>query len=140
MANMASGTRKNPDEDDGPVDMRPFLSIPYWLPIPPADLVGDNGTIRPLPSTVPASGTALISWLCQGIHASPYVVGQPLDVQVDVHNDGAGNTTSLATVLVYWCEPVAGGLSNARLFGAQSVPVPPRGAIVATPVITGTVP
>ncbi|KXY55068.1 hypothetical protein AT278_17865 [Bacillus cereus] len=121
----------NPDLKHDPVDTRPFLFIPYWTkPLFPGD-PGDNGSIRPLPNGV-------ISWLCEGIHSNPYVPGQPLEVWVDVGNSGPGNTTSLATVLVYWAEPVIGGISKPKLFGARSVPVPPRGGVVTTPVMTGT--
>jgi hypothetical protein len=111
------------------------LYIPYWTtPLFPGDpQEGDNGTRRPLPS-------GIISWLCEGIAASPYAPGQPLDVQVSVGNNGGGNATALVTVIVYWSEPVAGGLSKPTIFGAQSVPVPPRGAVAATSVMTGIVP
>lgn len=118
---------------DDSVDTRPFLFIPYWTtPMFPGD-PGDTGTIRPLPGGV-------ISWLCDGIHASPYWPGQPLDVRVDVGNFGAGNSTSLVTVLVYWSEPIAGAFSKPTLFGATSVAVPPRGAIVPSSVMSGIIP
>ena len=121
------------EHSDDSIDTRPFLFIPYWTtPMFPGD-PGDTGTTRPLPSGV-------ISWLCNGIHASAYSPGQPLDVQVDVGNFGAGNATSLVTVLVYWSEPIAGTFSKPTLFGATSIAVPPRGAIERSSVISGIIP
>lgn len=125
-----NGQRKGQDES---VDLRPFLFIPYWTsPLAPGGPI-DDGTIRPAPASV-------ISWLCDGIQASAYVPGQPLDIEVKVGNSGPGNSTSLATVLVYWSEPIVGGLSAPVLFGAQAVPVPPRGGFQVTTTMTATIP
>lgn len=125
--------RINRETNPDPVDIRPYLYIPYWTkPLFPGDQ-GDTGMIRPLPNGV-------ISWLCEGIHSNPYVPGQPLDVWVDVGNSGPGNTTAVARVFVYWAEPVVGGFTNPKPFGAASVAVHPRGGMATTPVMTKTIP
>ena len=119
--------------DDTLVDLRPLLFIPYWTsPLVPGGPV-DTGAVRPVPPGV-------ISYLCQGIQAGSYVPRQPLDIVVQVGNRGPGNASSLATVLVYWSEPIVGGLSAPVLFGFQSVPVPPRGGMISTNVMTATIP
>jgi hypothetical protein len=125
------GQGGRPHEEE-PVDMRPYLCIPYWTaPISPGD-TGDTGELRPLPGNV-------ISWLCPGIHASPYTPGEQLDVHVDVRNSGRGSATALATVLVYWADATV-GFTKPRLLGAASVAVQPRGGRAVTRTISGVIP
>ena len=121
------------ERDEGkPVDHRPFLFIPYWkMPLSPS-LPADNGVKRPLPG-------AVISWLCDGIHAGPYFPGQTLNVTVDIGNAGGGNNTSLATVVVYWADPTV-GFVKPTFFGATLVAVPPRGGSATTSTISAEIP
>lgn len=125
------GQREAPDEER-PVDMRPYLCIPYWTtPHFPGD-TGDTGELRPLPGNV-------ISWLCPGIHASPYTPGAQLDVQVDLRNSGRGSATALATVLVYWADATV-GFTKPTLLGAVSVAVQPRGGRAVSKTVSGVIP
>jgi hypothetical protein len=118
--------------EEEPVDHRPYLCIPYWIsPLEPGD-PPDDGERRPLPSNV-------VSWLCDGIHASPYSPGERLEVSVDVLNSGPGSTTALATVLVYWVDATV-GFSKPNFFGADTVAVPPRGGRGSTGTIAGVIP
>ena len=41
---VAAGVHPN-DRDERPVDVRPYLTIPYWPPV--ATDVGDTGQVRP---------------------------------------------------------------------------------------------
>lgn len=119
-------------DDREPVDTRPYLCIPYWsVPRFPGD-TPDTGLIRPLPS-------GIVSWLCPGIHASPYTPGAKLDVTVEVRNSGRGNAAVAATVVVYWADPTI-GFSKPTLLGATVVSVPPRGGRAMTPTISGLIP
>jgi hypothetical protein len=105
-----------PGSDDGPGDTRPYLCVPYWeTPRFPGDPV-DIGQVRPLPAGV-------ISWECPGIHASPYLPGQELQVTVGVRNSGHGSATVVATVVVYWADPTV-GFAKPSFFGATTVAVP----------------
>lgn len=110
---------RNPNEpspDKGPGDTRPYLCIPYWeIPHFAGDPV-DIGQVRPLPAGV-------ISWDCPGIHTTPYVPGQDLQVKVDVRNSGLGSATVVATVLVYWADPTV-GFAHPTFFGATTVAAP----------------
>lgn len=121
------------ERDEGkPIDHRPFLFIPYWKkPLSPS-LSADDGTKRPLPGSI-------ISWLCDGLHAGPYFPGQTLDVTVDIGNAGGGNSTSLATVIVYWADPTV-GFAKPTFFGATMVAVPPRGGFAITSTISAEIP
>src|SRR5262245_30678142 len=95
---LAPFTPNAPGSDDGPDDTRPYLCIPYWeTPRFPGDPV-DIGQLRPLTAGV-------ISWECPGIHASPYLPGDQLQVTVDVRNSGHGSATAITTVVVYWADP-----------------------------------
>jgi hypothetical protein len=110
---------RNPNEpnpDNGPVDTRPYLCIPYWETPRFAGDPADIGQVRPLPAGV-------ISWDCPGIHTTPYVPGQDLQVTVDVRNSGLGSATVVATVLVYWADPTV-GFAHPTFFGATTVPAP----------------
>lgn len=130
MTELARDHREGQGEEP-PVDMRPYLCIPYWTaPRFPGD--PDSGELRPLPGNV-------IGWLCPGIHASPYTPGAQLDVQVDVRNSGRGSATALATVLVYWADATV-GFTKPTLLGAASVAVQPRGGYATTRTISGVIP
>ncbi|ASL62715.1 TPA: hypothetical protein QCX40_005773 [Bacillus cereus] len=124
-----------------PIDIRPYFFIPYWKDIlHPGDLFdpkhqGDVGK-RPLPDV--ENGVPIISYLCEGIHATPYTPKQPLTVTVDVGNCGDGSQAQAATVIVYWSEPVVGVFSKPEVFGVANVQVKP-GEINTTPEITGTI-
>ena len=120
-------------EEEEPVDVRPFLCIPYWTaPLFPGDQ-GDSGESRPLPGNV-------ISWLCPSIQASPYAPGSKLDVRVDVRNSGRGSSSALATVVVYWADATV-GFVKPTLLGATSVEVAPHvGARATTGTISGVIP
>jgi hypothetical protein len=108
--NELNPNEQNPDK--GPDDTRPYLCIPYWeTPLVPGNPV-DIGQLRPLPA-------AVISWECPGIHTTPYVPGQDLQVTVDVRNSGLGSATAVATVLV--CGPIQRLDSRADFFGATTV-------------------
>jgi hypothetical protein len=134
MSTMADSDREQGERpgEEKPVDQRPYLCIPYWTtPLEPGE-DGDSGETRPLPGNV-------ISWLCPGIHASPYTPGEQLDVQVEVRNSGAGSATALATVLVYWADPTV-GFAKPTLLGAASVAVQSRGGRATTGTISGVVP
>lgn len=108
---------QNPSEsnpDKGPGDTRPYLCIPYWeTPRFAGDPVDIGHQVRPLPAGV-------ISWDCPGIHTTPYVPGQNLQVTVDVRNSGLGSATVVATVLVYWADPTV-GFAHPMFFGATTV-------------------
>jgi hypothetical protein len=68
--------------------------------------------------------------------------GQPLDVGVDVLNSGGGNSTAIATVVVYWADPTV-GFAKPKFFAATVVAVPPSRrapASVATATMTATIP
>jgi hypothetical protein len=120
---------------DGPTDTRPYLTIPYWTtPLAPGGPV-DDGEDRPLPSSV-------ASYLCPSIIASPYVPGSDLTVQVDVRNQGGGNTDSLATVTVWWTQPGPsfGALGANNLVGVGLVNVAPRGGLATTNPLTKLIP
>lgn len=116
------------DRERGPVDGRPFLSIPYWS----GPGTADDGTARPLASNV-------LHWLCPSIQPGPYVPGEPLDVTVEVANHGPANAAIVAVVSLYWADPTVGFASPAFL-GAAAVPVAPRGGRARTAVITGLIP
>jgi hypothetical protein len=116
-----------PTPDKGPGDTRPYLCIPYWeIPRFAGDPV-DIGQVRPLPAGV-------ISWDCPGIHTTPYVPGQDLQVKVDVRNSGLGSATVVATVLVYWADPTV-GFAHPTFFGATTVAAP----TIRDPMVPGFV-
>lgn len=106
-------------------DSRPHFVIPYWSVNDPAE-PGDDGDTRPLPS-------AVVPYLCPGIHASHYSPGQRLDVTVDIRNFGGANTPSQAQVTVWWADPTTGFVVDAsKVIGFQTVAVPPRGGQATT--------
>jgi len=118
-----------------PPDTRPFLCVPYWTSPPGAGSNWDTGQDRPLPGTI-------VGYLCESIHAGPYMPGEPLDVTVDVRNSGGGNSASIVTVAVYWADPTV-GFARPRFFAAASVAVPPSRtapAVVSTPTMRATIP
>ncbi|HYI99867.1 MAG TPA: hypothetical protein VEX36_09380 [Thermoleophilaceae bacterium] len=129
-----SDRREGVDErrEEEPVDLRPYLCIPYWTAPLPTGEDPDVGDERPLPGNV-------ISWLCPGIEASPYTPGAQLDVRVRVRNSGAGSATALATVRVYWADATT-GFSKPKLLGMESVEVQPRGGYAVTETISGEIP
>jgi hypothetical protein len=107
------------------------LCIPYWeVPRFPGDRV-DVGLLRPLPADV-------VSWECPGIHASPYLPGDQLQVTVDVRNSGGGSATVIATVVVYWADPTV-GFVKPSFFGAASVVAPPMRDPMAPGFVSATV-
>ncbi|GAB4079970.1 hypothetical protein GCM10028783_09180 [Modestobacter muralis] len=84
----------------------------------------------------------MTSWLCDAVHAGPYTPGQPLEVSVDVRNAGGGNSTAMATVVVYWADPTV-GFAKPTFLAATVVPVPPSRttpAMTRTPTMRGTIP
>lgn len=110
---------RNPNEpnpDKGPGDTRPYLCIPYWETHRFAGDPVDIGQVRPLPAGV-------ISWDCPGIHTTPYVPGQDLQITVDVRNSGLGSATVVATVLVYWADPTV-GFAHPTFLCASTVAAP----------------
>jgi hypothetical protein len=118
-----------------PPDTRPYLCIPYWTAPLGAAGKWDTGQVRPLP-------TAVVSYLCESIHAGPYTPGQPLDVTVDVRNSGGGNSASIVTVAVYWADPTV-GFAKPNFFAASAVAVPPSRtvpAVVSTPKMRARIP
>lgn len=118
--------------EEHPVDSRPHFVIPYWLPNGPTP--GDDGDIRPLPGNV-------VSYLCSSIKTSPYKPGETLDVTVEVHNYGGGNSPQQAQVTVWWADPATGFvLSPDRLIGFQMFAVPPRGGAAVSPKMTKEIP
>jgi len=119
-------------DDREPVDLRPYLCIPYWSAPRFAGDTPDSGQLRPLPGDV-------VSWLCPGIHASPYTPGAKLEVTVDVRNSGRGNAAVVASVVVYWVDPTV-GFSKPTLLGATVASVPPRGGRATTPTVSGVIP
>lgn len=103
-------------DNNQPGDTRPYLCIPYWEgPRFPGDAV-DIGQLRPLPP-------GIVSWECPGIHATPYMPGEELEVTVDVRNSGNGSATAVATVVVYWASPTV-GFTKPTLFGVAAVAAP----------------
>jgi hypothetical protein len=126
------GEDERPDGEREPVDLRPYLCIPYWTSPIPGLAEPDSGEERPLPASV-------LSWVCPAIHASPYTPGERLDVQVDIRNSGAGPGTALATVLVYWADATV-GFAKPKLLGSASVAVAARGGTATTKVISGVIP
>src|SRR4051794_92487 len=88
-----SPTGTSPEGQDGQPDTRPFLCIPYWTAPIAAGGSWDSGHDRPLPESV-------VSYACAAVHVGPYVPGEPLEVSVDVHNSGGGNSDQIATVAV----------------------------------------
>ncbi|MGH9264737.1 MAG: hypothetical protein ACRD1D_08590, partial [Acidimicrobiales bacterium] len=122
-------------EREGHPDTRPYLCIPYWSSFVPGGGSWDTGDQRPLPG-------AVVSWLCDSIHAGPYRPGEPLDVTVDVRNSGGGNSASVATVVVYWSDPTV-GFAKPRFFAASAVAVPPSRTVpgsTRTPTMTAVIP
>jgi hypothetical protein len=120
---------------EGPPDTRPYLCLPYWTA--PLVLGGrwDDGEQRPLPG-------AVVSYLCDAVHAGPYTPGLPLEVAVDVRNSGGGNAASIATVVVYWADPTV-GFAKPTFLAATVVPVTPsRSAPTSTrsPTMRGVIP
>jgi hypothetical protein len=116
-------------------DTRPYLCIPYWTTPIMSGGSWDRGLERPLPS-------AVVSYACESIHASPYTPGQPLDVTVDVRNSGGGNSAAIATVVVYWAVPTV-GFAKPNFFGATAVDVPPNRNspdMATTKTLTGVIP
>jgi hypothetical protein len=111
------GGNQEPDDREGPPDTRPYLCLPYWTA--PLVLGGrwDDGEQRPLPG-------AVVSYLCDAVHAGPYTPGLPLEVAVDVRNSGGGNSASIATVVVYWADPTV-GFAKPTFLAASVVPVTP---------------
>lgn len=130
-----NGDGEGRDGREGPPDTRPYLCLPYWsAPLAPGGS-WDTGRDRPLPGGV-------VYYLCDAIHAGPYVPGQPLDVTVDVRNSGGGNSAALATVVVYWAVPTA-GFGKPRFFAATVVAVPPTRTtpgFTSTPRMTAVIP
>lgn len=123
------------DEREGHPDTRPYLCVPYWSSPVPGGGSWDTGEVRPLPG-------AVVSWLCDSVHAGPYRPGEPLDVSVDVRNSGGGNSASIATVVVYWSDPTV-GFAKPRFFAASVVAVPPSRttpASTSTPTMTAVIP
>lgn len=127
-----------PDPHEGqepPVDPRPYLSIPYWSSPLPGAGPWDDGSDRPLPG-------AVVSYLCDSIHAGPYQPGQPLTVSVDVRNAGDGTADAVALVTVYWAIPTA-SFGSPKFLCAASVSVPPTRTTpgsTRTATMTGTIP
>lgn len=125
--------RDNPREP--PPDTRPYLCVPYWTAPLTAGSAWDTGQNRPLPG-------AVVSYACSSIHTGPYTPGQPLDITVDVRNSGGGNSTAIATVVVYWAVPSV-GFAKPTFFAASVVAVPPSRnapASVPSPTMTATIP
>lgn len=122
------------DEREGQGDTRPYLCIPYWT-APLGGGTWDTGNVRPLPG-------AVVSYLCDAIHAGPYTPGQPLDVTVDVRNSGGGNAAAVVTVVMYWADPTA-GFAKPKFFSACAVAVPPTRTTpgsTPTPRMTAMIP
>ncbi len=122
--------------DAGPDDTRPFLCIPYWeTPFFPGGAV-DIGQLRPLPAGV-------VSWMCPGIRATPYVPGQEIEVTVDVRNSGHGSATVVATIVVYWADPTV-GFAKPNFLGVATVAAPtmrdPMKPEVASATLRGVIP
>lgn len=132
MTALEETQHDEPRGKEKPLDLRPYLCIPYWTaPLTPGG-DPDTGEERPLPGNV-------TSWFCPAIHASPYRPGQQLDVQVEVRNSGAGSASAVVTVLVYWAD-AATGFSHPTLFGSDSVAVQPRGGTAITDTISRIIP
>lgn len=122
---QASGLATD-DHSRAPVDVRPYLCIPYWPPS--SSDKGDTGALRgpQLPSKV-------ISYLCPSIHTSEYSPGKELTVTVDVRNCGDGNSASLAMVTVWWTNPSTGfAIDPNNHIGTELVSVLPRGRFATT--------
>lgn len=120
-------------EDEGTFDSRPHFVIPYWSASGPTT-PGDDGDTRPLPGNI-------VWYLCPGIHASPYIPGQRLDVTVDVRNYGGGNSPQQAQVTLWWAEPSTGFVVDpSRLIGFQMIAVPPRGGQATTTTMSKIMP
>jgi len=68
---------------------------------------------------------SVVSYACAAVHVGPYVPGEPLEVSVDVHNSGGGNSDQIATVAVFWADPTV-GFAKPIFLGATIVPVPPN--------------
>jgi len=116
-------------------DIRPYLCIPYWSAPIGMGSAWDTGLDRPLPG-------AVVSYLCESIHAGPYTPGEMLDVTVDVRNSGGGNGASIATVVVYWAVPTV-GFAKPTFFAAAVVDVPPSRsapAVSQTPTMSAVIP
>jgi hypothetical protein len=63
-------------------------------------------------------------------------------VTVDVRNSGNGNTTAIATVIVYWADPTV-GFTHPNYFAATAIAVPTdrtSASSVTTPTMTATIP
>jgi hypothetical protein len=110
--------------NEHPPDTRPYLCIPYWTSPITAGGKWDTGEERPLPG-------AVVSYACESIHTSPYTPGENLDVTVDVRNSGGGNSTAVATVVVYWTPPSV-GFAHPTFFAATVVAVPPSRTTAAS--------
>jgi hypothetical protein len=121
----------NPNDHPSDSDTRPFLCIPYWTtPLAPGGS-WDTGETRPLPG-------AVVSYACESIRSGPYKPGEKLDVTVEVRNSGGGNSTALASVVVYWANPSV-GFAKPNFFAASIVAVAPtRNAPGSTPTATMT--
>jgi hypothetical protein len=88
----------------------------------------------------------VVSYACSAIHVGPYVPGDPLEVSVDVHNSGGGDSDVIATVVVYWADPTV-GFAKPNFLAATTVTVPPNPISPASattkkmmPVIPATAP
>lgn len=116
-------------ENETPYDSRPHFVIPYWNAADPAD--ADDGNTRPVPAN------KAIWYLCNGIHATPYVPGEQLDVTIDIANYGGANTPSIAQVTVWWSDPTLGwAIGPNTLIGYRTVEVPGRGGRNTTTVMS----
>lgn len=125
-----------PDEHnrDRPSDVTSWLVIPYFE--------GDVGRVdveRPL---VDGKG---FSWLCPSIivngqpGGTAFQRGEPISIEVDVANWGAGVLPAAALVRLWWAEPTL-AFSAATLFGQTTVPVPPTGFPVRVGTFRVTIP
>lgn len=128
--------RPNDEGQEGHPDIRPYFCIPYWS----AAVAGvadpwDTGQTRPIPA-------AVCPYLCDAIHAGPYVPGQRLDVTVSVRNTGGGNSASIATVVVYWADPTV-GFAKPAFLAATAIAVPTTRTTpgsTTTPTLSGIIP
>ena len=124
-----------PDQNhDRPTNVTTWLVIPYF-----EDDVGRSGIERPLPAT---KG---ISWLCPGIivdgqaGGTGFRRGEPISVEVDVANWGAGVLPAAGLVRLWWADPTL-AFSAATLIGQTTVSVPPTGVPVRVGTFRVTIP
>ena len=122
------------NDQDRPSGVTSWLVIPYF-----DDDVGRSGIERPLPS---GKGVA---WLCSSIiidgqpGGTGFRRGQPISVEVDVSNWGAGILPAAALVRLWWADPTL-AFSTATLFGQTTVAVPPTGIPVRVGAFRVTIP